>query len=264
MACVSKALIIGGGIAGLSAAIALSRVGVQCEVVELADAPLGASLGISGRAAEALDELGIYDECHRTSRPFTNDSTVIYQYDAAGNLISPGPKRPEWPGARTALGVYRPDFLRVMVEEASRLGVQIRKGVTAQAIAERSDATLVTFTNGEAKSYDLVVGADGIGSRTREMVFPDAEKPAYTGQLSIRWMAPGPFLEGEGWYNSPVGRLGFYHVPQGLIYIPAVISKPTWEWMSREQVRAVSPDCSTRIPLRPSSSSGDGWPPIPI
>jgi 2-polyprenyl-6-methoxyphenol hydroxylase-like FAD-dependent oxidoreductase len=239
MACVSKALIIGGGIAGLSAAIALSRVGVQCEVVELADAPLGASLGISGRAAEALDELGIYDECHRTSRPFTNDSTVIYQYDAAGNLISPGPKRPEWPGARTALGVYRPDFLRVMVEEASRLGVQIRKGVTAQAIAERSDATLVTFTNGEAKSYDLVVGADGIGSRTREMVFPDAEKPAYTGQLSIRWMAPGPFLEGEGWYNSPVGRLGFYHVPQGLIYIPAVISKPTWEWMSREQVRAV-------------------------
>ena len=239
MTCVSKALIIGGGIAGLSAAIALSRAGVQCDVVELADAPLGASMGVSGRAAEALDELGVYEQCYATSRPFTPDLTVAHQHDAAGNLISPGPKRPEWPGAKTALGVYRPDFLKVLGEEARRLGANSQIGITATAIEEEADAARVTFTNGNERYYDLVVGADGINSRTRDMIFPDADKPAYTGQMSIRWMAPGPFVEGEGWYHGSVGRLGFYYIPQGEVYIPAVISRPDLVRMSDDEVHVL-------------------------
>ncbi len=239
MACVSNALIIGGGIAGLSAAIALSRAGVNCDIVELADAPLGASLGVSGRAAEALDELGVYDRCYETSRPFTPDTTVIHQHDAAGTLISAGPNRPQWPGAKTALGVYRPDFLQVMTDEALRLGANLQKGFTAAAIDEQADAAQVTFTNGQVRSYDLIIGADGINSHTRDMIFPDADKPAYTGQMSIRWMAPGPFIEGEGWYNSSVGRLGFYYIPQGLVYTPAVITMPELTRMSRPEVHAL-------------------------
>ena len=59
MACASTALVVGGGIAGLSSAIALTRVGVRCDVVERGNPKEGASIGISGRAAEALVELGI-------------------------------------------------------------------------------------------------------------------------------------------------------------------------------------------------------------
>ena len=239
MACVSRALIIGGGIAGLSAAIALSKAGVHCDVVELYDTPTGASLGVSGRAAEALAELGVYERCYETSRPFTPDTTVIHQYDAAGNLISPGPNRPAWPGAKTALGVYRPDFLQVLADEAIQLGATIQKGITAQAIEELPDGAHVTLTNGEERSYDLIVGADGINSRTRDMLFPDADKPAYTGQMSIRWMAPGPFVEGEGWYHGSVGRLGFYYIPQGEVYIPAVISHPELVRMTDDEVRVL-------------------------
>lgn len=239
MACVSKALIVGGGIAGLAAAIALSRVGVQCDLVEIADAPLGASLGVSGRAAEALDELGVYEKCAASSRPFTPDTTVVHQWDAAGNLISPGPNRPPWPGAKTALGVYRPDFLRILSEEAARLGANIQIGHTVKTMEERSDATFVTFTNGDERSYDMVVGADGINSATREMLFPDGPKPEFAGQMSIRWMAPGPFLEGEGWYRGSVGRVGFYYVPQGMVYVPAVISSPEPTWLEKEQVHAL-------------------------
>jgi 2-polyprenyl-6-methoxyphenol hydroxylase-like FAD-dependent oxidoreductase len=237
MACVSKALIIGGGIAGLSAAIALSRVGVTCDVVELTGSPLGASLGVSGRAAEALDELGVYERCYETSRPFSPDSTVASQHDAAGNLISAGPQRPQWPGAKIGLGVYRPDFLQVLADEAERLGASIRIGFTAKTIDEHANGAKVAFTNGEEGLYDLVVGADGINSRTRDMLFPDAMKPEYTGQLSIRWMAPGPFVEGEGWYLGPVGRLGFYYIPQGEVYVPAVIAMPELKRMTDEEVR---------------------------
>ena len=240
MACVSTTLIIGGGIAGLSAAIALSRAGVACEVVEIADSPLGASLGISGRAAEALYELGVHAASLETGRPFTSDMTATYVYNAEGTLLSRGPQRPEWPGAKTAVGVYRPTFLQTLADEALRVGAKIHRGVTAQTIEELGDGCLVTFTDGEERHYDLVIGADGINSSTRASVFPEVAKPAYAGQVSIRWMAPGPFLEGEGWYNGSVGRLGFYHLPeQDLVYVPCVITMPEFVRKSDEEVHAL-------------------------
>ena len=236
MACAATALMIGGGIAGFSAAIALSRVGVKCDVVELAHAPLGASLGISGRAAEALDELGVYDECYKTGTPWHPGTTAASLMDSAGNLISAMPPRPEWPGAKIAIGVYRPTLLKILEEEAQRLGVRIERGLTATKIEDRDDAAIVTLSNGEERTYDLVVGADGIGSRTRALLFPDAPKPEYAGQMSIRWMAPGPPIQPEGWYMGPVGRVGFYYLPQGYIYVPAVISRPERVRMTNEEV----------------------------
>lgn len=236
MTCVTRALIIGGGIAGLSTAIALSRIGVSCDVVELVDTPLGASLGISGRAAEALDALGVYDVCYATSRPFENDAKVLYQWDAAGGLLSPGPQRVGWPGAKTALGVYRPDFLSHLGDEATRLGADIRIGVTVRSLEEEEAATRVTFTDGREGHYDLVVGADGLKSKTRSMLFPEAREPAYSGQLSIRWMAPGPFIEGEGWYHGSVGRVGFYYVPQGMIYVASVIAAAEPKILDKREV----------------------------
>ncbi len=236
MACVATALMVGGGIAGLSAALALGRVGVTCDVVELADFHLGASLGISGRAADALVELGVYDEVYATGTPFEFGSTRASMSDAAGRLISPGPQRPQWPGARTGIGVYRPVFLQILEDAAQRAGATIRKGLTVETIEDEADASLVTFKNGEQRRYDLVVGADGIGSHTRALLFPEAPKPAYSGQMSIRWMAPGPKIDPEGWYKGPIGRLGFYYLPQGMVYMPAVIDAPEGTRLTKAEV----------------------------
>ncbi|MFJ4771118.1 FAD-dependent monooxygenase [Streptomyces uncialis] len=239
MACVSTALIVGGGIAGLSAAVALARVGVRCDVVEIAQSPGGASLALSGRATEALDELGVYDECYARSTPFTPGTTAATLMDAQGRLISAGPQRPRWPGAKTPIGLHRPVLLQILEDTAQRLGVQIHKGVTTQATEERDDGSFVTMTDGRQARYDLVVGADGIGSRTRSRLFPDSPGPTYAGQFSLRWMLPGPPIEGEGWYVGSVGRVGFYHLPQGLIYIPAVVDMPEPVRMSGEEVFAL-------------------------
>jgi 2-polyprenyl-6-methoxyphenol hydroxylase-like FAD-dependent oxidoreductase len=242
MACVSTALIVGGGIAGLSAALALGRVGVHCDVVEIADTPLGASLGVSGRAAEALEELGVYDECYDAGTPFTRDTTATSLMDAQGRLISAGPQRPDWPGAKTAIGIYRPILLQILADAGQRLGIKIQRGITAQAIEDCNGATSVTFSDGEKRQYDVVVGADGIGSRTRHLVFPDAPKPTYAGQISFRWMAPGPAIQGEGFYVGPVGRVGFYSLPQGMVYVPAIISAPEWVRRTDEEVSSIFTD----------------------
>lgn len=238
MACISSALIVGGGIAGLSASIALAREGVRCDVVELADASLGASLGISGRAANALDELGVYDACYADAAVWKEGTTAGTLNDASGKMMSAGPQRPTWPGAKTALGLYRPALLDALHAAAEGLGVRVRRGQTAEAIENGADAAVVTLRDGEQARYDLVIGADGIWSQTRAQVFPEAEKPSYAGQISIRWMAPGPVIQPEGWYFGPVGRLGFYHLPQGMIYVAAVLTAADWVRPSKEEVYA--------------------------
>ena len=238
MACISSVLIVGGSIAGMNAAIALAQAGVRVDVVELAQQPLGASLAFSGRAAMALVELGIYDEVRATGRPADSSSTATSIRNAAtGEIVNPGPQRPSWPGAVDAVGVYRPVFLEIAQREAERLGVRVRKGVTYESIDDGADDVDVTFTDGESARYDLLIGADGINSKTREIIFPDAPKPQYSGQLSIRWMAPGPQVQDEGWYASPLGRLGFYYLPQGMVYIPAVINVPEFRWFTDEEIR---------------------------
>jgi 2-polyprenyl-6-methoxyphenol hydroxylase-like FAD-dependent oxidoreductase len=239
MASVSNVLVIGGGIAGLSTAIALSRVGVRCEVVETTEGAPGASIGITGRPAEALAELGVYDRLYERSAVFGADSTAASQFDAAGNLVSPGPQRPQWPGAKDGLGIYRPDLLETLADAARELGVTIRYGVTARQIDNGAEAVSVTFTDGGTGRYDLLVGADGIGSATRVAVFPDAASPTYAGQLSIRWMAPGPAIADEGWYNGPVGRFGFYYLPHGTVYVPAVLDMAEQKHLDEDDVRAL-------------------------
>ena len=240
MACASTALIVGGGIGGLAAAVALARIGVKCDVVELADAPLGASLAFSGRAAQALDELGVYQRAHDTGLPFGPVSTAMSLRDTAGRIISPGPQRPTWPGAKDNIAVYRPVFLDVLTDAASALGVTITKGITAASIADDESGAHVSFTNGESRSYDMIVGADGIGSSTRTALFPEVGPPQYSGQWSIRWMVPGPALPDEGWYVSPVGRLGFYYMPQqDLVYVPAVVDRADPTRMSKGDVFAL-------------------------
>ena len=156
--------------------------------------------------------------------------------DAAGNLIAPAPQRPDWPGSKTAMGVYRPTLMKILEEEAAGLGVHIEKGVSATAIDNQEDAAVVTLSTGEVRRYDQVIGADGISSHTRGLLFPDLPAPAYAGQMSIRWMAPGPPIEPEGMYVGPVGRLGFYYLPQGYIYVAAVVSAKENVRLTKEEV----------------------------
>jgi 2-polyprenyl-6-methoxyphenol hydroxylase-like FAD-dependent oxidoreductase len=226
MACASTALIVGGGIAGLSCAIALTRVGVQCEVIEKGNPKEGASIAFSGRAASALVELGIYDLIHNAGTPFPHDSQVTTMRDAAGNSLSRSISRPTWPDAKEAVGIYRPTLIEIMIKVAIDLGVKIHQGTTFTKLENSANGVTVWLSTGNYHKYDFVVGADGINSATRKELFPSIPEPTYTGQWSIRWMAPGPQVQPESWYQSSLGRVGFYYLPEGYVYVPCVIDQP--------------------------------------
>ena len=75
------------------------------------------------------------------------------------------------------MGLHRPVILEILANAAERAGVTIRRGVTAESIDPSGDASHILFTDGTEGHYDLIVGADGVSSRTRRTLFPDAAKP---------------------------------------------------------------------------------------
>ena len=238
MVCISRVLIVGGGVAGLSSAISLSRIGVQCEVVEIADGgPLGSAFGLSARAPEALDALGVYEELYSVSKRFEDSSTASSLMNEAGDLISTGPPRPDWPGSKTAIGVHRPTLAKILTSAALRAGATIRKRVTIETIEDDDDGARVALTGSGSRGRlgSRRWGRDGIRSKARSVLFPEAAEPAFSGQISIRWMAPGAPIEGEGWYVGPAGKLGFYRLPQGLTYVAMVLDLPQWRSMTKEE-----------------------------
>lgn len=236
MPCIASALVVGGSIGGLSTAIALARAGVQVDVVENATSALGTSIGFSGRAANALVDLGVYEKVRDCSTVFPADTLAITFRDSTGAIvISPG-KRPTWEGYVDGVGVYRPAFIELLEEVARDLGVRVRRGVTYDTLENGEGAVTATFTDGTNGHYDLLVGADGIFSKLRERFFPDAGKPQFTGQFSIRAQSPGPPVEGASWFESPAGSFGFYNLPQG-VYIACHLAMPVWKMVSDEELR---------------------------
>ena len=72
------------------------------------------------------------------------------------------------------------------------LGTEIRLGVTVDSLDDDGDGVSVAFNDGTTADYDLVIGADGVYSATRAMLFPDAPEPEFTGQAVWRYNFPRP------------------------------------------------------------------------
>lgn len=226
MTAVSKGLIVGGGIAGLASAVALQRAGVQCDVAEIGDLrPVGAGIGLAGRAPNALEELGVYDQVAATGQLGLGAPAM---YDAAGQVLAAAPPPDEIPGGKEPVGAYRPILAEILAKAATALDANLETGLSIESIDDSDDAAIVKMTNGEVRGYDFVIGADGINSRTRSIIFPDLPEPEYAGQMSIRWTFPSDPVDGEGWYIAgEFGRMAFYHQPYpNVIYAPMVINMP--------------------------------------
>ncbi len=88
------------------------------------------------------------------------------------------------------------------------------------------DKVHVRFSDGSEGSYDLVIGADGVHSQTRAMVFPEAETPQFTGQAVWRYNLPRPAdLDAMHVYNGPIG-VGLVPISREVMYMYATTPEP--------------------------------------
>ena len=153
MTCVSSALIVGGGIAGLSTAIALAKIGVHCDVLELGEGPVGAGMSLSGRVLDVLDTLGVYDEAYASGAPFTPEMAAPVMKDLAGKADRHRANPARKAGRQTGGARISPGFRGDPGTDGGRSGRQISsKGSTIDTIEDGSDAALVTLKTWRATS----------------------------------------------------------------------------------------------------------------
>lgn len=184
-------LIVGGGIAGMCAAIELRKRGAQVDLVEIDPRwqVYGAGITLSGPTLRAFTQVGVIDDI--LAEGWCADGLDILTADGRpiGQIPTPRLGRPDVPGGG---GILRPVLARILREHTLAAGTAVRCGTSFESIEPDADQVTVTFTDGRVHRYDLVIGADGLQSKVRARVFPNAPKPAYTGQGSWRAVVPRP------------------------------------------------------------------------
>ena len=205
---IDRVLIVGGGLAGLSLAIALRRRGVGVEIVERAvEWPAEGNVYLPANGFRALESLGLEEAV-------ASEAFVIPRQrflDHRGRLLMDVDLEGVWEGVGPCLAMPRRDLHRVLLDGAC--GVPVRLGRTVRSVTQDDRAARVVFDDGSSGEYDLVVGADGIRSSVRRLAFGDVP-PRLVGQASWRFVVEG-FPEISSW-TVLLGRgKSFLAIPLG-------------------------------------------------
>jgi 2-polyprenyl-6-methoxyphenol hydroxylase-like FAD-dependent oxidoreductase len=182
-----KILIVGAGIAGLGLSLALRRRGCSADIIERNAEwrDVGMGLYLPGNALRALRALQIdaYVEARgapiRTQRFYDHRGRLLTEVDAAAVWRETGP----------CVAVHRAD-LHVALRNAADT-TRVRMGLTITSIDHDSASLIAHFSDDTRAAYDLIVGADGVGSAVRRLVC-DAAGSRALKQWSWRFVIPCP------------------------------------------------------------------------
>ncbi len=136
------------------------------------------------------------------------------------------------------LGISRRALQKVLGAAASEAGTVVRLGITVEAFEDRGECVGVRFSNGTEETFDIVVGADGVYSQTRAMIFPQAQAPAFTGQAVWRYNLPSPAdLDALHVYNGAIGA-GLVPIGKGIMYLYLTTAEPANQRYARQELAA--------------------------
>ena len=204
--------IVGGGIGGLTVALALREFGFEAEVYEQAPELLdvGAAIAVWPNALRVLERLGLRDKILEHS----GEIRQIRWLDKRGSLLNSA-------SIPTSVALHRADLQSTLLHacESNR----IHLGHNFKTFEQRHDKVVVTFTNGHTIEADFLIGADGIHSDVRMQLLGDGE-PVYRGYTVWRGISaaapdsipPATAIEihghGRRFGTGPVGagRIGWW------------------------------------------------------
>ncbi len=213
-----RAIVVGGGVAGSAAAIALRRIGADVTVYEAYDDPAGhvgsyVSLAVNG--LRALEALGCLPRVQSAGFPVARQR----MWSGRGKLLGDVARgrRPE--DALHSVTLMRADLVSALRTAALESGARI---VTGQRLDGACDP--------RTADADLVVGADGIWSATRQTLDPAAPQPVYAGLYSVSGASgtvpPGLPRDGFNWIFARHGVFIFLPVPDGTVWWTAQVATP--------------------------------------
>ena len=216
---VKKALIIGGGFSGMAAAIELRKRDIDVDLVEIDPGwrSYGAGISLGGATMRALVQLGVIDAFLAEGAASDGVELHIPTGQKVAELPTPRLAGPEVPGNGA---IMRPVLARILAEATRKAGTNVRLGCTFTSIVQDAGGVDVAFSDGSIGRYDLVIGADGLYSKVREAIFPDAPKPEYSGQGVWRAVLPRlPEVNGTMMWMGPKIKPGLNPVSKDEMYL---------------------------------------------
>lgn len=229
-------LVIGGGIGGLTAAIALRAKGLAVDVIERDPnwSVYGVGIIQQGNVVRAMAELGLIEDYLGAGVGFDHVEICI----PTGQIVARIPTPRLVPDLPANVGIGRRALQTVLGNRAKASGATVRLGVTAEALDDDGAGVSVRFSDGTDGRYDLVVGADGLYSQTRAHLFPDAPGPAFTGQAVWRYNFPRPpELDALRVFEGPTG-VGLVPLSDAVMYMYVTTPEPGNPRYEREGLAA--------------------------
>ncbi len=206
----TTALIIGAGVAGPVAALALQRAGIDAVVHEAHDGPAddaGAFLTIQSNGLDALRAVGL--DRAVVGAGFPTPSLRILS--GSGRHLGTVPNGGSLADGTVSHTLRRADLYRVLRDEALRRGVPIRCGARLVGAVTQGGRVRATFADGSEAEGDLLVGADGVRSRVRTLLDPSSPPARYVPVLNVGGYARGVSTSARrGEYVMVFGRRAFF------------------------------------------------------
>jgi salicylate hydroxylase len=237
--------IVGGGLAGLAAANALARCGIEAEVFEAAPAlgEVGAAVNIAPNATRALVAIGLGD---KVAAAGTTSPGIYTRNMQTGEFLEFNDRLKT--AARLGAPYYtfhRADLLDALASGLDNRSIHL--GHRLVGVKERSEGITLDFANGTEVEADIVIGADGVRSVIRQALYGN-DNPTYTGQMVWRVLlngsdVPEEVLEPTGhiqWVGPGCHLLAYYIRGKKLVNI--VTQEDTDKWVEEGWSTRGDPD----------------------
>ena len=205
-----KILVLGGGIGGMAAAIKLKQAGHIIELVEKSEdwKALGTGLTLSVLTLRALCDLGLQDEI--ATQGFVHDGVDIYDQDG-GFIRTVLSKRVIAENFPSEGAILRPVLHDILSKKVLALDIPVFLGDSIKSInSSLEHGNFVQFDSGREQHFDLVIGADGVFSKLRQLLMPEQPAPEYTGQACwrLQFDRPDDIVRGR-MFQSENMKVGF-------------------------------------------------------
>jgi 2-polyprenyl-6-methoxyphenol hydroxylase-like FAD-dependent oxidoreductase len=213
-----RVIVVGGGIAGLSATIRLRGGGHDVVVLERASRidPIGAGLTLFANAMSALDRLGMRDAVAAQGAP-TKRSAIL---NREGRELARVPEDL----LEGTIAIHRADLQR----ELAAVAGEVRLSVEVTAVEQHEDGVVARRADGSEEACDLLIGADGVSSVIRAAIAD--VRPRYAGYTAWRGVSPVPVEPGRLTESWGVGeRFGLVDIGRGRTYWFATKNAPEGE-----------------------------------
>ncbi|RBY77254.1 FAD-dependent monooxygenase [Geodermatophilus sp. TF02-6] len=237
----TRALVIGGGVAGPVAAMALQKAGIDAVVHEAHPTPsgdVGAWLGLQTNGLDALRAIDAEQAVLDVGFP----TPVIEFRSGTGKVLGSTATTGPAPGGTVGLSMKRSELYRALHGEALRRGVDVRYRSRLVDARGTPAGVTATFADGTTETADLLIGADGVRSTVRSLVDPGCPPPRYVPVLNTAGYSEHTPAGAEvGRLTMVFGRRSFFG------YLPAPTGQ-TWWFANPPLTREPAPDEVAGIP----------------